>query len=95
MKLQLPSHVLMQLVSRIPPAFVVPYWLFLHKFECAPCIAGIVLQVETIMISIISMLSSPNDESPANIDAAKDFREDYQSFKKKVRRAVRKSQEMC
>lgn len=52
------------------------------------------LQVETIMISIISMLSSPNDESPANIDAAKDFREDYPAFKKKVRRCVRKSQEM-
>ena len=32
--------------------------------------------VETIMLSIISMLSSPNDESPANIDAAKQFRED-------------------
>ena len=31
--------------------------------------------VETIMLSIISMLSSPNDESPANIDAAKQFRE--------------------
>jgi hypothetical protein len=27
-------------------------------------------QVETILLSIISMLSSPNDESPANIDAA-------------------------
>eukprot|EP00958_Prasinococcus_capsulatus_P008242 scaffold790_cov387-Prasinococcus_capsulatus_cf.AAC.14 len=27
--------------------------------------------VETILLSIISMLSSPNDESPANIDAAK------------------------
>lgn len=28
------------------------------------------LQVESILLSIISMLSSPNDESPANIDAA-------------------------
>ncbi len=28
------------------------------------------------MISIISMLSSPNDESPANVDAAKEWRED-------------------
>lgn len=28
------------------------------------------LQVESIVLSIISMLSSPNDESPANIDAA-------------------------
>jgi hypothetical protein len=33
-------------------------------------------QVETIMISIISMLSSPNDESAANVDAAKEWRDD-------------------
>lgn len=26
--------------------------------------------VETILVSVISMLSDPNDESPANIDAA-------------------------
>ncbi|CAG8686289.1 17_t:CDS:1, partial [Acaulospora colombiana] len=26
--------------------------------------------VETILLSVISMLSSPNDESPANIEAA-------------------------
>jgi ubiquitin-conjugating enzyme E2 G1 len=26
--------------------------------------------VESILVSVISMLSSPNDESPANIDAA-------------------------
>lgn len=29
-----------------------------------------VLQVESIVLSIISMLSSPNDESPANVEAA-------------------------
>lgn len=51
-------------------------------------------QVETIMISIISMLSSPNDESPANIDAAKQWRDDREGFKRKVARIVRKSQEM-
>ena len=28
------------------------------------------MQVERIVLSIISMLSSPNDESPANIEAA-------------------------
>ena len=50
--------------------------------------------VETIMLSIISMLSSPNDESPANIDAAKQFREDFPGFRKKVAQCVRKSQEM-
>lgn len=56
--------------------------------------AVVLLQVESIMISIISMLSSPNDESPANIDAAKEFRESYDTFKKKVARIVRRSQEM-
>jgi ubiquitin-conjugating enzyme E2 G1 len=50
--------------------------------------------VESIVLSIISMLSSPNDESPANIEAAKDWRDKRDEFKKKVRRAVRKSQEM-
>ncbi|CAO3630917.1 unnamed protein product [Cunninghamella blakesleeana] len=50
--------------------------------------------VETILLSVISMLSSPNDESPANLDAAKEFRLDYPSFKKKVQRIVRKSADM-
>lgn len=45
------------------------------------------------MLSIISMLSSPNDESPANIDAAKQWRDDRDAFKKAVARIVRKSQE--
>lgn len=52
--------------------------------------------VETILISVISMISEPNDESPANVDAAKDWREDYNGvFKKKVKQCVRKSQEEC
>eukprot|EP01004_Peranema_trichophorum_P009918 NODE_8671_length_657_cov_82.091760_g8046_i0.p1 GENE.NODE_8671_length_657_cov_82.091760_g8046_i0~~NODE_8671_length_657_cov_82.091760_g8046_i0.p1 ORF type:complete len:169 (+),score=20.91 NODE_8671_length_657_cov_82.091760_g8046_i0:67-573(+) len=50
--------------------------------------------VETILMSVISMLSSPNDESPANIDAAKEWRENRDVFKKKVTQIVRKSQEM-
>ena len=29
-----------------------------------------ILGVESIIVSVISMLSDPNDESPANIDAA-------------------------
>lgn len=45
------------------------------------------------MVSVISMLSSPNDESPANIDAAKEFREDPEGFRKRVARCVRKSQD--
>merc|ERR1712173_583510 len=39
--------------------------------------------VETILISVISMLADPNDESPANVDAAKEWREAYPDFKKK------------
>jgi len=48
---------------------------------------------ETILLSVISMLSGPNDESPANIEAGKLWREDRKEFKKRVRRCVRDSQE--
>ncbi|XP_074576908.1 ubiquitin-conjugating enzyme E2 7-like isoform X1 [Curcuma longa] len=50
--------------------------------------------VESIVLSIISMLSSPNDESPANVEAAKEWRENRDAFKKKIGRVVRRSQEM-
>merc|ERR1719502_991615 len=36
--------------------------------------------VESILISVISMIASPNDESPANIDAAKLWRDDNDEF---------------
>jgi len=49
--------------------------------------------VEQIIISVLSMLSDPNGDSPANIDAAVMFRENKAEFKKRVRRCVRKSQE--
>lgn len=49
--------------------------------------------VETILISVISMLADPNDESPANVDAAKEWREFPEIFKKKVVKCVRQSQE--
>jgi ubiquitin-conjugating enzyme E2 G1 len=49
--------------------------------------------VESIVLSIISMLSSPNDESPANVEAA-EWRENWDQFRKKVGRSVRRSQEM-
>jgi len=46
---------------------------------------------ETILLSVISMLSSPNDESPANIEAARLWRDDNKEFKKRVRKCVRDS----
>lgn len=54
-----------------------------------------VLGVEQILVSVISMLSDPNDESPANVDAAVQWRNDRKDFKKKVRQIVRKSQDEC
>lgn len=52
-----------------------------------------ILGVEGIIVSVISMLSDPNDESPANIDAAVMWRNDREAFKKKSRMIVRKSQD--
>ncbi|KAJ8594129.1 ubiquitin-conjugating enzyme [Rhizopogon salebrosus TDB-379] len=51
--------------------------------------------VETILVSVISLLSSetPNTDSPANVDAAKEVRTDPLAYKKKVRRLARKSAE--
>ncbi|KAF1836130.1 ubiquitin-conjugating enzyme E2 15 [Decorospora gaudefroyi] len=48
---------------------------------------------ETILLSVISMLSSPNDESPANVEAASLWRENTPEFKKRVRKCVRDSLE--
>eukprot|EP01122_Echinamoeba_exundans_P001298 TRINITY_DN1137_c0_g1_i2.p1 TRINITY_DN1137_c0_g1~~TRINITY_DN1137_c0_g1_i2.p1 ORF type:complete len:178 (-),score=48.10 TRINITY_DN1137_c0_g1_i2:77-589(-) len=50
--------------------------------------------VETILLSVISMLSDPNDMSPANIEAAKTWRENKDLFKKKVKRCVERSLEL-
>nr|XP_051674387.1 ubiquitin-conjugating enzyme E2 G1-like [Oryctolagus cuniculus] len=51
--------------------------------------------VETI-ISVISMLADPNGDSPANVDAAKEWREDGNGeFKRKVARCVRKKPRDC
>jgi len=49
--------------------------------------------VESILLSVISMLAQPNIDSPANVDAAKMFRDDLPQYKKLVARTVRKSQE--
>lgn len=48
---------------------------------------------ESILLSVISMLGSPNDESAANIEAGKLWREDKKEFKRRVRRCVRDSME--
>ncbi|KAI1661277.1 ubiquitin-conjugating enzyme/RWD-like protein [Daldinia decipiens] len=45
--------------------------------------------VEKILISVMSMLAEPNDESPANVEAAKMWRESRAEYEKKVRDGVR------
>ncbi len=52
-----------------------------------------ILGVEQILISVLSMLSDPNLESPANIDAGKMLRDDPKAFKRKVRQCVERSLE--
>lgn len=44
--------------------------------------------VEKILVSVISMLAEPNDESPANIDASKMWREDRAGFERLVRSQI-------
>ena len=42
-----------------------------------------VQSIEKVLISVLSMLAEPNDESPANVDAAKMWRDDRAMFHKK------------
>ncbi|CAE6467698.1 unnamed protein product [Rhizoctonia solani] len=51
--------------------------------------------VESILLSVISLLSSetPNIDSPANVDAAVQVRDDIAGYRKKVRRLARKAAE--
>ena len=48
--------------------------------------------INTVMISIISMLSAPNFESPANIDASKLWRDHPDKYKNEIYRMVSLSQ---
>jgi ubiquitin-conjugating enzyme E2 G1 len=45
----------------------------------------------TILLSVISMLGDPNDESPADVEAGRLWREDRKGFGRRVRRCVRES----
>ena len=50
-----------------------------------------ILGVESILLSVISMLADPNLASPANIDAAVQMKNEPDAYKKRVRLLVRKS----
>ncbi|KAK9702314.1 Ubiquitin-conjugating enzyme [Popillia japonica] len=50
-----------------------------------------VQSVEKILLSVVSMLAEPNDESGANVDAAKMWRENREEFNKIAERIVRRT----
>ena len=50
-----------------------------------------VQSVEKILLSVVSMLAEPNDESPANVDASKMWRENRGEFNRIAQRIVRKT----
>ncbi|ORD93621.1 UB2G1 [Enterospora canceri] len=52
-----------------------------------------VQSVRTVCISILSMLNEPNPDSPANVDASKQFREDRKGYKEKVKEILEESAE--
>ena len=52
-----------------------------------------VLGVETVLVSVVSMLSDPNTESPANVEASVQLRSDPEGYKKRIRKLVRDSLE--
>ncbi|EAA32114.1 putative ubiquitin-conjugating enzyme ubcP3 [Neurospora crassa] len=47
--------------------------------------------VEKILLSVMSMLAEPNDESPANVEAAKMWREKRSEYEARVKASVRAS----
>jgi ubiquitin-conjugating enzyme E2 G1 len=52
-----------------------------------------ILGIEAILVSVLSMLSDPNLESAANIDASVELQKDPVAYKKRIRKMVRKTQE--
>lgn len=62
-----------------------------HHYEQASERWSPIQSVEKILISVMSMLAEPNDESPANIEAAKMWRDRRLEFEKVVREGVRRS----
>lgn len=47
--------------------------------------------VEKILLSVMNLLAEPNDESPANVDAAKMWRDHRAEYDNKVKEGVRRS----
>ena len=51
--------------------------------------------IESIVVSVLSMLTDPNPESPLNVPAAREWNTNKQEYNKKVRRMAQRSIEYC
>ncbi|EGA87558.1 Cdc34p [Saccharomyces cerevisiae VL3] len=49
--------------------------------------------VESVLISIVSLLEDPNINSPANVDAAVDYRKNPEQYKQRVKMEVERSKQ--
>jgi len=50
-----------------------------------------ILGVEAVLLSVISMLNDPNINSPANIDASVQYRDNREAYNAKVRRMAQRA----
>jgi ubiquitin-conjugating enzyme E2 G2 len=65
-----------------------------HLYESSSERWSPVQSVEKILLSVMSMLAEPNDESSANLEAAKCFRTQKEVYYQKVKESVMKSLNM-
>lgn len=61
-----------------------------HHYEKASERWSPIQSIEKILLSVMSMLAEPNDESPANVEAAKMWRERREEYDEKVREGCRR-----
>jgi len=61
-----------------------------NQYESASERWSPIQSVEKILISVMSMLAEPNDESGANVDASKVWREDREGYVREVKRCTRR-----
>jgi ubiquitin-conjugating enzyme E2 G1 len=52
-----------------------------------------ILGVEAVLVSVLSMLSDPNFDSPANVDASIELKNNPKAFKQRIRKLVRETQD--
>lgn len=52
---------------------------------------GPLQSVDKVLLSVLSLLGDPNCESPANVDAAREYRENRRKYDEKVRNLAVKS----